>query len=145
MKQIPYAGLALAVLLAGCGKDIQNKEAVKQGVIDYLTKRQGQTGLNMAGMNVEVSSVTFKKDEAQATVSFAPKQGGPGGMSMSYTLERKGDHWEVKGRSAAPGNVHGGGDLLPGAGGGAAPPAAGSGGGVMPADHPPVTPGTKKP
>lgn len=145
MKQISRAGLALAVFLTGCGQDIQNKEAVKKGVIEYLTKRQGQTGLNMDSMNVEVSSVTFRKDEAQATVSFAPKQGGPGGMSMSYTLERKGDHWEVKGRSAAPGNVHGGGDVMPGAGGpagGTAPPAAG---GALPADHPPVTPGSKKP
>jgi hypothetical protein len=138
VKQISCAALVLGAFLAGCGKDIQTKEAVKKGVVEYLTKRQGQTGLNMDSMNVEVSSVTFRKDEAQATVSFAPKQGGGGGMSMSYTLERKGDHWEVKGRSAAPGNVHGGGDLIPGAG-------APSGGAALPPDHPPVTPGTKKP
>ena len=93
--------------MIGCntGGNIDTKEAVRQGVIDYLAGRQG---LNVGSMNVEVTSVSFKQNEAEATIAFAPKgsQGGQG-MSMRYTLERKGNRWVVKGRSDAGQSPHG--------------------------------------
>lgn len=136
-----------ALVLAGCnrGGGIENKESVRQAVIDYLAAR---SNLNVGSMNVDVSSVTFKGDEADATVTFAPKGGGAGqGMSMRYALERKGNRWVVKGRGdsngahgkgADPANPHGGMPPMPGGPGAASPT------GEMPPGHPPVPgPGKK--
>lgn len=123
------------MLLLSCARDIQNQAAVKQGVLDYLNQRQAQTGLDMKLMQVDVTSVTFQKDTALATVAFRPKSGaGPGeAMQMSYTLERKGDKWVVKNRAQQGGaNPHGSDNLL------LPPPAAGQGTPQMPAGHPPV-------
>jgi hypothetical protein len=68
---------------------------VRQGVIDYLTQR---TDLNMKMMQVDVTSVSFRQDEADATVSFRPKGSAGGGMQMRYTLERQDGRWVVKGK-----------------------------------------------
>jgi hypothetical protein len=117
--------IAVAALALGCGGDrnLQSQEAVRQGVIDHLSKR---TDLNVNSMSVDVMSVSFREDEADATVAIRLKGGGPDQtMQMRYTLERQGNQWIVKGRSEAgdghagaePGMVspHGGaGDLPPG-------------------------------
>jgi hypothetical protein len=136
--------LATVLALAGCNRGIDNKEAVRQGVVDYLANR---TNLNVASMNVDVTSVTFKGNEAEATVSFAPKGSGGGaqGMSMRYALERQGNRWVVKGRPDK--GAHGGegmpGGMPPGHGmqgsEGAQPPA-----GQMPPGHPAVPNPEKK-
>lgn len=75
-------------------------------------------------MEVEVTAVSFRQNEADATVSFRPKGvSDPGaGMQMQYTLERKDNRWVVKGRKEA----------------GAAPHGGAMQGGGMPAGHPPV-------
>ncbi len=99
--------LVALFLVCGCARDINNKEAVRKGVVDYLTKRKGQTGLDMQLMNVDVSNVTFQKNEAAATISFQPKTGGMQGMSMNYVLERKGNEWVVEGRKESGVNPHG--------------------------------------
>lgn len=110
------------VLLGGCNRGVENKEAVRQAVIDHLANR---AGLNVASMQVDVSAVSFRKDEADATVVFRSKGGDPGqSMTMNYTLERKGGRWVVKGRSES-GMPHGA--------AGTPPP-----GGQMPQGHPPV-------
>jgi hypothetical protein len=123
--KIAWFCLAAVLLLLGCGKNIQSQEAVRQAVIDHLS---GRPGLDVASMQVDVTSVVFRDDEADATVSFRPKGStAPGsGMQMNYTLERKGNHWVVKSRSDAGGSPHGAG-AMPGAGGGGLPPG-----------HPPV-------
>ncbi len=79
-----------ALLLPACSRDIQNTDAVRQAVVDYLRARTAQTGLDMNLMQVDVTSVAFEHDQARATVFFRPKTGG-GGMQMNYTLERKGN------------------------------------------------------
>lgn len=91
--------LALSIaLLGGCKKDIQNKEAVRQGVLNYLSKRG-----DLMAMDVTVGDVTFRDNEANATVHFQAKGNNSpaAGMSMSYVLERKGSLWQVKGRSGS--------------------------------------------
>jgi len=99
----------VALLLAGCSRNIDNGDAVRQGVIDYLRARVAQTGLDVDLMQVEVTSVSFQKNEAHATVNFRPKGvANQGGMQMSYTLDRKSDKWVVRGRGAANGNPHAG-------------------------------------
>jgi hypothetical protein len=123
------------MLLVACSRDIQNSEAIRQGVLEYLNARSTQTGLNMNLMQLEVTSVSFEKTQARATVLFRPKSGGgQGGMSMSYTLDRKGDKWVVRGRQEDGANPHGAGGMppLPGA----QPP-------PLPGAQPPPLPGTQ--
>ena len=125
--------LWVAVLaLAGCNRGIESKEAVRQAIIDHLSKR---SDLNIGSMNVEVTSVSFKPNEAVAMVAFSPRGTAAGqGMSMRYTLEKQGSQWVVKGRADSGQEPHG-----------AGPPPAPSG--DLPAGHPPVSgqkPGEKK-
>jgi len=117
--------LALA-LLAGCSKNIQTNEAVRAGVIKHLSQN---SGLNLAQMDIEVTSVTFRDNEADAVVGFKPKgTGAASGMSMRYTLEKQGNEWVVK-KKADSGMGHG---MTPPA----AAPSAGEGG--LPPGHPPT-------
>ena len=122
--------LGIAILAVGCGHDINNKDAVRQGVIDYLTQRKKDTGLDMTLMNVEIASVTYQKNEAKAKVSFKPKGSDSAtGMTMDYVLERTGDKWVVKGRQESGMNPHGG-QAMPAPATEAQP--------QMPPNHPPV-------
>ena len=134
--------LLALVALAGCRSDIRNENAVRQGVIDYLAAR---ANLHVASMNVNVTSVVFRKDEADAIVSFSARGSKGGAMTMRYVLERKGDRWVVKGRGDSGQNPHGGAGANPHGGampeGGMPPPS-----GTLPPGHPAVPPrdsGTK--
>jgi hypothetical protein len=128
VKSSLTAAAALIALLtsAGCAKkDTDNNDAVKQGVMKYLSKRN-----DLAAMDVNVASVQFRGDQADAKVHFQAKNNSSpaASMDMMYVLERKGDEWIVKGRNAGGrgGNPHG------------APADGGSG---MPPGHPSVAPG----
>jgi len=101
-------------MLSACKTGMQSKDAVRQGVLDYLASRPN---LSMGGMNVDVTAVAFKDNEAEATVTFTPK-GGPagGGMTMHYTLEQKNNKWAVKSKADTGGNPHGAGQAMPGVG-----------------------------
>ena len=111
--------------------------------MDYLAGK----GLNMAGMNVDVASVQFNGDRAEASVSITAKGGAPGtGMNPIYILEQKNGKWAVTGRKETGEAPHGGGAPAPGAGGenphgGAAAP-GGAGKMPSPEDLPPA--GKKK-
>lgn len=112
-------------LLSGCKKDIQSKDAVRDGVLKYLSKRG-----DLAAMDVSVAGVNFRGNEADATVHFQAKGNpAPGaGLTIPYVLERKGNEWVVKGRTG--GDQHGA-QGMPGGGGGSLPPG-----------HPVVSPGS---
>ena len=101
-----------ALTVISCSKDIQNSDAVKQGVMDYLRSKNAQTGLNMDAMTVDVTSVSYQKDEARATLRFTPKGIPGGGMQMTYVLDRKGNKWVVRGKQDS-GNPHGAGGMAP--------------------------------
>jgi hypothetical protein len=140
----------LALSLAACNRGTRSNEAVRQGIIDHLANK---AGLNVKGMDINVTSVDFKGSDADATVSITPKGGNPAqGMSMKYHLQQQGNQWVVTGRQDAPGSPHGAG-AMPGmenphggAGappteapkGGMAPPAGGGGKMPSPEDLPPV-------
>ena len=97
MMIVTRFSLVLAALaLAACSRNIQNKEAVRQAIVDYLNSRQAETGLDMNAMTVEVNTMTFDKDEARVGVYFKLKA-GDGGMQMQYALDRKGNQWVVRG------------------------------------------------
>jgi hypothetical protein len=98
--------LFIFLVLAGCNRGIQNKDAVRQGVLDYLSKR---TDLSMGGMTVDVTNVSFQDNRADAQVTFLPKEGPPGGgMTMRYTLEQKDNSWVVVGKADSGRNPHAG-------------------------------------
>ncbi len=105
------------VFFVGCKKDIQNQDAVRQGVMTYLSKRS-----DLLAMDVSVTSVAFRQDEATAQVHFQAKgnRSPAAGMTMQYVLERKDGQWVVKGRTGADaahgatGNPTSGGNLVPG-------------------------------
>jgi len=138
--------LCLVAALTACNRGIQNKDAVRQGVLDYLA---GRPNLSMGGMTVDVTNVTFKDGKADAEVSFTAK-GGPaqGGMTMHYTLEQKDNKWMVVGKADSGKSPHGAG-MAPG-GGMANPHGAMPGvdtekpGGGMPPGHPPMGAGGEK-
>ena len=113
-----FAFCLAALLLAGCSKNIDTTEAVKDGIIKDIASKKT---VDVNTMDVTVDSVSFREKEADAIVSFTPK-GMPHSqsMSMSYALERQGDEWHIKTRAMvtphdqeAPGqSPHG--DLPPG-------------------------------
>jgi hypothetical protein len=123
-------GLSIA-LLGGCKKNIRNDDAVRQGIMNYLAKRP-----DLLSMDVNVTSVAFRQDEATATVRFQAKgnTSPAASMTMQYVLERKDNQWNVKARAGA--NDHGANGLQP------AGPAAGSIGAMpnttLPPGHPSV-------
>ena len=78
----------------------------------------------LGAMDVQVKTVSFRTDGADAIVSFRPKGSTDGGLDMNYELELKNGKWVVKPKPQAPGAPHGG----------AVPPVGGSG--AMPPGHP---------
>lgn len=133
-RYVKFAPILLAALcLAGCSKNIDTPEAVKEGVLKDIAKK-----VDVGAMDVSVDSVSFREKEADAKVSFKPK-GAPVSQSivMTYALERQGDEWHIKSRNMQaheqqqPGKT----TLPPGH------PTAGSGNGApLPAGHPQVNP-----
>ena len=138
VKQPLIPLLVIFGLLGACQKDIQNEDAVRRGIMSYLSKRQ-----DLTAMDVTVTNVAFRQNEATAMVHFQAKNStAPGtGLDMSYVLERKGNEWEVKGKSMSQ---HGG--SMPGADnphGMGAPPSGMPA--PLPPGHPPLQPKTTGP
>jgi len=138
------AVLLLALSLAACNSARKNHDAVRQGVIDYLAQR----GLNVQGMDVSITNLEAKGNQADATVSIVPKGGDKAqGMSMKYHLEQRDNKWTVVGKESAGSSPHGGAmpPATPGAEnphGGTMPPAGAAPGGAgkmpSPEDLPPA-------
>jgi hypothetical protein len=100
------AVLLVIVSLAACNRAKQgnNNDAVRQGVVEYLTSK----GFDIPkAMTVTVTNVEVKGTVADAAVSIAPTGGDPKqGMAMRYRLEQKGEKWAVVGRSESGGAPH---------------------------------------
>lgn len=114
-QRVRWAGIAViltALLAVGCGGGANTAEAVRQAILDHLASRPD---LDLKGIQVDVASVSFRADEAEALVSFRPRSGPGDAFQMRYTLERKGGRWVVKSKSQAGGMPHGAtGGLPPG-------------------------------
>ena len=145
--------------LTGCKHDIDNNEAVRQGILSYFAKRP-----DLLSMDVSVTDVKYRQNEATATVRLQAKNNNSpaAGMTMTYVLDRKGKQWVVKGRAGS--EMHGTQPMgmTPGESGpgsiGAMPqttlppghPSTGAGSGTpgnaLPPGHPPVSsqPGKSK-
>jgi hypothetical protein len=124
-------GLAIAALmLAACSSpNIDNKEAIRLAMVEYLMSNQSKTGLDPNAMDVRVDAALFEPDVARATVSFTIK-GTDSGMQMNYTLDRARGKWINPRRQDSTAAPHG----LPGPDGGAGPDPSTP----LPAGHPSV-------
>lgn len=104
--------LVLGLLLSACNRASQSREAVQRSLMDHL---RNNAGLDVSQLDVNISDVTFQGSEAHAKVDFKPKSSPDQGMTINYTLEKKGDKWVVKRRADSG---HGSGTDAFGVGGG---------------------------
>src|SRR3954447_20477035 len=90
----PAAILFVAILLVACGNDLKSKDKVQAAIMDRI---QTKTGLDLKGLDVTTTSVSFEKNMAYATVAFHPKGDASvsHGMEMKYTLEQHDGQWQV--------------------------------------------------
>ena len=105
--------------LAGCSHGIQNNDAVRQAVLNFLAKGD----FNLQAMDVKVDSVEFKGDKANAKIAYYLKGSPTPVMTIPYRLEQKDQQWVVVGREGsgghgsmpapAAGNPHGPGGQMP--------------------------------
>ena len=73
---------------------MKSKEKVQAAIMDRI---QSKTGLDLKGLDVTTTSVSFEKNMAYATVAFHPKgdTSVSHGMEMKYTLEQHDGQWQV--------------------------------------------------
>jgi hypothetical protein len=132
--------LAITVLLScaltGCNRASESKEAIRESVINYVSGK-----VNVGSMDVDVVSIAFKGNEADATVSFRAKGADPSsGLQMRYTLEQKSGKWAVKDKAQQGGSPHGAAANPAGA----SPHGEAVGAGALPPGHPPLDAGEAK-
>src|ERR1051326_497580 len=121
--------------LVACKSGSQNSDAVRQGVMDYLSQK---AAMNVKGMDINMSNLKISGNQADVTVSFGVKGTGQVAMTKGYHLELQGDKWAGVG-SQGGGDEHG--KMAPGAGG-AIPGAENPHAGGVPAS---AAPGGKMP
>jgi hypothetical protein len=96
-------GFLLAV--SGCNPKVDNKEAIRDGVIKHLA---GMNGLNVNNMSITVTNAKVNGDHAQADVEVRAKNGEPGAppMELTYQLQKQGEEWVVLKGQATGGMQH---------------------------------------
>jgi hypothetical protein len=129
MNRAFFAALLGALLLCtvACkSQKADDKEAIRQGVVTYLTSLKG---LNIPNMDIAVTQYSVRGNQAQAQVEIRAKNGDASGgsMQLAYNLEKRGDQWVVVKSQPAGGTLQ-----HPGPG--AVPPVA-----TMPPGHPSVS------
>jgi hypothetical protein len=85
-----------ALTLGGCAKKNDTPEAVKEGILRDIAKN-----FDVASMDVNVDSVSFRDNEADAVVSYSLKgsKDPSSMMTMKYLMERHSDgKWYIKSR-----------------------------------------------
>jgi len=130
--------LSVAIVLVACGNGMKSKEKVQAAIMDRI---QNKTGLDLKGLDVTTTSVSFEKNMAYATVAFHPKGDTSvnHGMEMKYTLEQRGGQWQVVNVS----DPHANPARSPSGVGGQLPPGHPSLGGPT-AGHSGMAPGTRQ-
>jgi hypothetical protein len=119
-------GALLLCTVACKSQKADDKEAIRQGVVTYLTSLKG---LNIPNMDIAVTQYSVNGNQAQAQVEIRAKNGDASGgsMQLAYNLEKRGDQWVVVKSQPAGGTLQ-----HPGPG--AVPPVA-----TMPPGHPSVS------
>jgi hypothetical protein len=124
----------VALGLAGCAKNIDNKDAIREAI----EKRVVKTGFDLQSMAVNVTRVSFHGKQAEATATFVPKGGtASGSVAFNYNLERQKDEWVVTSlqQGSMAGHAGPNGAALPGSPSGQPPTDPGK---PLPPGHPPL-------
>jgi hypothetical protein len=95
---------AMLIATNGCKSKTDEKEAIRAGVIKHLTSLNM---LNMSAMDINVTQATVNGNQAQAQVEIRAKNGDAAGgsMQLTYSLEKRGDAWEVVKSQPAGGTI----------------------------------------
>ena len=83
--------LVLAMLAGACKNNVTPEDSVRTAIQAHLAKKGT---LTLQAFDIVVQQVTAEGDRGQAQVEYHAKN-GPGMMQLTYTLERRGDNWEV--------------------------------------------------
>ena len=109
-------GALLLCTVACKSQKSDDKEAIRLGVVTYLTSLKG---LNIPNMDIAVMQYSVNGNQAQAQVEIHAKNGDPSGgsMQLAYNLEKRGDQWVVVKSQPAGGTLQhpGTGEIPPGA------------------------------
>lgn len=92
MKGTLLGLVAIAAILPACNRGLHSDQAVREAIEAHLKTR---SDLAMTKMSLELDSVKFAGDTAEAEVKYRSKDNPNVAVSVRYTLRRAGDHWEV--------------------------------------------------
>ncbi len=87
--------LGVVLLFAGaCKSKSDDREAIRQGVVQHLSSMQG---LNLPNMEINVTQFSVNRNQATAQVEIRAKgaEGAAGTMQLAYNLEKRGAEWVV--------------------------------------------------
>jgi hypothetical protein len=86
--------------LAACRRssEVQSNAAVKAAIEEHL---KHQTNVVFQNMTLEIDSVSFHDNTAEAQVKFRSKQAPELAVGMLYKLRRAGNGWQVESASSA--------------------------------------------
>ena len=105
MKLIIVGFLGATILLGACrkGGDSSQEAAVRAAVEAYLQKRND---LALNKMEMQIKDVKVNGDKADAQVRFSSKENAQLAVTIQYSLNRAGDHWEVASSTPVGGDSH---------------------------------------
>ncbi len=94
MRILMAAVLGVALVGGACSRHAETAQEreVRAALEDHLQKKGN---LAMNNMTMEIQSVKFNGDTADAQVRFQSKQKPELAVGIHYVLRRSGDHWEV--------------------------------------------------
>ncbi len=104
----------LLTVVTGCSQQapVNDRADVEKAIQDYVNSRPI---LSPTAMSMEIQQVTFRDDQAEATVLFHGREDPQSSVSLRYVLKRAGSRtWLVerdktKGVTSAPQEAGGGG------------------------------------
>jgi hypothetical protein len=106
MKRTRYllAAIGLLVLFGGCKKQESDADAIRSGINQHLSSLKT---INLAAMDMDITSFSVQGNQAQAQVEFKPKTGAPqgAGMQVAYSLEKQNGQWVVQSTTPAGGSI----------------------------------------
>jgi hypothetical protein len=106
MKRVFLASLLSAALFytGACRSKSDERQAIRQGVVQHLSSMQG---LNLPNMEINVTQYSVNGAQATAQVEIRAKgaEGASGTMQLAYNLEKRGAEWVVVKSAPAGGSL----------------------------------------
>jgi hypothetical protein len=91
--------VGLLVLFGGCKKQESDEDGIRSGINQHLASLKT---LNLDAMDMNITNVFIRGNEAQAQVEFKPKTGAAqgAGMQIAYSLQKQNGLWVVQNTQA---------------------------------------------